>query len=140
MAAAFALLVVAACSSDKGTNSGNHSTPAAIAISAGNNQVGTPSATLASPIAARVTNSQGNPLAGQAVSFAVTRGSGAVSAATVTTDNNGVAQTTWTLGTGAVRQEVTATVGSLAQVATATVDTTRSRARRACRCAAAVGN
>ena len=126
VAAAFALLAVAACSPDKGTNSGNHSTPAAIAISSGNNQVGTPGATLATPISARVTNSQGNPLSGQAVTFAVTRGGGTVAAGSVTTDNDGVAQTTWTLGAGAVRQEVAATVGSLKQIATATVDTTRS--------------
>lgn len=126
MATAFALLVVAACSSDKGTNSGSHSTPAAIAISGGNNQVGAPSAILASPVSARVTNAQGNPLSGQTVTFAVTRGSGSVSAGTVTTDNNGVAQTSWTLGSGTVRQEVKATINSLFQTATATVDTSRS--------------
>ena len=125
-AAALALVVVAACSSDKGTNGGDHTTPAAIAISGGNNQVGTPSVALASPISARVTNAQGNPLSGQSVSFAVTRGNGIVSAGTVLTDNNGVAQTTWTLGAGAVRQEVAATIGSLKQVATATVDTSRA--------------
>lgn len=126
VAAAFALLTVAACSSDKATKGADHSTPAAIAISSGDNQVGTTNAALASPIAARVTNSQGNPLAGQSVAFTVTRGSGSVSSGTVTTDNNGVAQTTWTLGAGAVRQQVAATVGSLKQIATATVDTTRS--------------
>jgi len=126
MTAAFALFVAAACSSDKGTNGGDHSTPAAIAISGGNNQVGTPSTTLATPISARVTNAQGNPLPGQSVSFAVTRGSGTLTASTAMTDNNGVAQTMWTLGSGAVRQEVAATVGSLKQIATATVDTTRA--------------
>ena len=85
-----------------------------------------PGAALAAPIAARVTNSQGNPVAGKAVDFTVTRGDGTVASATVTTDNNGVAQTSWTLGSGSVRQEVTATAGTLNQVATATVDTTRS--------------
>ena len=125
MATAFALLAVAACS-DSPTKGGNNSTPAAVTISSGNNQVGIPSTQLPTPIAARVTNAQGNPIAGNAVSFTVTRGDGAVSSATVNTDNDGVAQTGWTLGSGSVRQELTVAAGSLKQIATATVDTTRS--------------
>ena len=125
MATAIALLAVAACS-DSPTKGGNNSTPAALSISSGDHQVGMPGAALAAPIAAKVTNSQGNPVAGKAVDFTVTRGEGTVASATVTTDNNGVAQTSWTLGSGTVRQEVKATINSLVQTATATVDTTRS--------------
>lgn len=125
MATAIALLAVAACS-DSSTKGGDHSTAAAITISGGANQTGTPGAPLAQPIAARVTNSQGNPVAGKAVSFAVTRGGGTVASSSVTTDNDGIAQTTWTLGAGSVRQQVKATAGSVSSLATATVDTTRS--------------
>lgn len=125
LAVAFAF-AAAACGSDGPANGGNNSTAAAVAISAGNNQVGMPGAPLATPIAARVTNAQGNPVAGKPVTFTVTRGSGTVAAATVTTDNDGVAQTTWTLGSGAVTQTVKASIGSVQQLATAVVDTTRS--------------
>jgi hypothetical protein len=122
VAFAFAL---AACGSDGPAKGGGHSTAAAISIS-GNNQVGIPGTPLAAPIAARVTNSQGNPIAGQTVTFTVTRGGGSVAAPTVTTGNDGIAQTTWTLGTGAVRQNVKASVGTVQQLGTAVVDTTRS--------------
>lgn len=122
---AFALLAVAACS-DSPTKGGNNGTPAAIAMSSGDNQVGMPGTPLAAPIAVRVTNAQGNPVAGKPVDFTVTRGAGTVASATVSTDNNGVAQTSWTLGSGTVRQEVKATINSLVQSAIATVDTTRS--------------
>ena len=80
VATAFALLAVAACS-DSPTKGGNNGTPAAIAISAGNNQVGMPGTPLAAPIAARVTNAQGNPVSGKAVDFTVTRGGGTVASA-----------------------------------------------------------
>ena len=126
MATVFALLAFAACSSDSPTKGGNNSTPAAVTISGGNNQVGVPGAPLAAPVAARVTNAQGNPIAGSPVAFTVTRGDGTVASATVNTDNNGIAQTAWTLGSGSVSQELAAAAGSLKQLATATVDTTRS--------------
>lgn len=125
VATTFALLAVAACS-DSPTKGGSNGTPAAIAISGGDNQVGMPGSPLAAPIAVRVTNAQGNPVAGKPVDFTVTRGAGTVASATVTTDNNGVAQTAWTLGSGTVRQEVKATTNSIVQSVYATVDTTRS--------------
>lgn len=125
VATTFALLAVAACS-DSPTKGGSNGTPAAIAINSGDNQVGMPGTPLAAPIAVRVTNAQGNPVAGKPVDFTVTRGAGTVASATVTTDNNGVAQTAWTLGSATVRQEVKATTNSLVQSVYATVDTTRS--------------
>lgn len=126
-ASAFALLAVAACGgSDGGTKGGDNSPPAAISISSGNNQIGNAGTALAAPIAARVTNAQGNPVSGKPVNFTVTRGLGAVASTTVNTDNNGIAQTSWTLGTGAVRQEVLATIASYEALATANIDTTRA--------------
>jgi hypothetical protein len=126
---AFALIAAAACGgsdSGGGTKGGNNTEPAAVAISGGDNQIGAVGSPLATPLAARVTNSQGNAVSGKTVTFTVTRGMGTVASSTVTTDNNGVAQTTWTLGPGAVRQEAQASIGSFVQTATATVDTTRA--------------
>jgi Big-like domain-containing protein len=124
LAAAFALLTVAACSDS--TKGENHSAPAAIAVSAGGNQVGMAGAPLPAPISVRVTNSQGNPVSGTPVTFTITRGGGTVSAVTVTSDANGIAQTTWTLGNGAVRQTIEVTAGSAELEVTANVDTTRA--------------
>ena len=138
-ATAFALLAVA-CSSDGGTKGPDHSAPSALAITAGNGQVGSPGSPLATPLAARVTNAQGNPLVGKAVTFAVTRGLGSMASPTVTTDNSGIAQTLWTLGSGAVRQEATVTIGALTQTATATADTTRSLFLLALRDTVSVGD
>jgi len=125
VATAFALLVVAACS-DSPTKGGSHNSAATVAVTAGNQQVGNPGAALATPVAVRVTNSQGDPLVGQTVTFAVTRGGGSVASPSVTSDNSGLAQTTWTLGSGAVRQSLKASAGSATALATATVDTTHS--------------
>ena len=141
-ASALALIAAAACGGSEGggTKGGTNSAPSAVAFSGGDNQIGTVGNALAAPIAARVTNAQGNPVSGTTVNFAVTRGMGTVASATVTTDNNGVAQTSWTLGPGAVRQEAQATVGSLVQTATATVDTTRALFLLATRDTVAVGD
>jgi hypothetical protein len=126
-ASAFALIAAAACGgSDGGTKGGDNSAPAAISISGGNSQTGMAGSALAAPLAARVTNAQGNPVSGKPVNFTVTRGLGTVASTTVNTDNNGIAQTAWTLGTGAVRQEVLATIGSYEALATANIDTTRA--------------
>ncbi len=57
-----------------------------------------------------VTDSHGNPVSGVTVAFA---GDGSVGAASVETDANGKAGTTWTLGTAAGTQSVTATVVGL---------------------------
>ncbi len=140
VAASVVALLAAACSSDGGTKGPDNSAPSALAITAGNGQVGSPGSPLPTPIAARVTNSQGNPIAGKAVTFVVTRGSGSMASLTVTTDNSGIAQTLWTLGSGAVRQEATVTIGALTQTATATVDTTRSLFLLALRDTVSVGD
>lgn len=51
------------------------------------------------PVQARVTNVYGNPIAGTTVSFTVSEGIGTLSPATAVTDANGIATTTWTVGT-----------------------------------------
>lgn len=118
------LAVVAACG-DNPNKPKNLNDPAAIALTSGQAQVGMPGVALPAPIVARVTNSQGNPIANTPVTFSVTRGFGSVASATVTSDANGQAATSWTLGDGSVRQLLSVTAGKVTQLATARVDTTR---------------
>ncbi len=68
-----------------------------IAVSSGDAQTGVAGATLAQPFIAIVTTN-GQPFAGAAVSFLVADGGGSLSATTATTDMNGLAQTSLTLG------------------------------------------
>jgi hypothetical protein len=84
------------------------------------------------PPAVIVRDQQNNPLQGVTVIFAVTAGAGAVAPTSVVTAANGVAQlTSWTLGTAAGTNTVTATVSGLAAVtfnATATLTATSIQA------------
>jgi hypothetical protein len=67
-------------------------------------------AVLSVPLAVRVTATDGAPVAGITVSWAVTSGGGSVSPTTSVTDADGVAETTWTLGPVPGQQTVTATI------------------------------
>jgi PKD repeat protein len=75
-------------------------------IVSGNNQTGVVGAALSAPIVVSLTDSASNPVPNQAVVFKVTANNGVVSSAggtpssavAVTTDANGHAQVTWTLG------------------------------------------
>src|SRR5262245_38483052 len=72
---------------------------------------------LANPIAVRVTDQTGNALAGALVSFAVTNNNGGtLSAATATSDINGIASTIWTLGPIAGVDSLTASLVNGASV------------------------
>ena len=64
----------------------------------GDNQQGAPGEALANPFVVEVQDQNGNPLQGTTVTFAVTAGGGTLTATTPTTDANGRAQTTLTLG------------------------------------------
>lgn len=57
----------------------------------------------------RVTDAGGSPVKGQAVAWAVTQGNGTLAAAASATNDAGIAQTDWTLGTTAGPQAVSAT-------------------------------
>jgi len=125
IAVSMVVLAVAAACGDNPNKPKNSNDPAAIAVTSGQGQVGMPGVTLPAPIVARVTNAKGNALANTPVTFTVTRGSGIVASTMVTTDANGQASTSWTLGDGSVRQLLSVSAGKASQVATARVDTTR---------------
>ena len=89
----------------------------AIVAVSGNGQsgiVGKPTPrTLAQPLVVRVTAADGLGVAGVPVTFAAADG-GSVTPATVTTDANGNAQTSWTLGLTALSQTASASAAGLA--------------------------
>ena len=82
----------------------------------GDLQQAAPGTRLAEPFVVSVLDQEDSPLAGATVTFAVTAGGGTLSATSVTTDRNGRAATTLTLGSEPGRNTVTATVADLKPV------------------------
>ena len=110
-----AAVLVLGCSGGDG-GSGPSQEATTIAVASGSVQNGTVGTALPTPIGVRVTDAGGDPVAGVAVTFAVTEGGGAVAAAApVTTNTQGEASTTWTIGTvaGVNNNVATATAAGL---------------------------
>jgi len=85
--------------------------PTSLAVVAGNSQQQTVGTELSNPLVVRLDDQNGDPMADETVTFAVTQGGGSLSIASVQTDANGEASATWTLGTTAGSgHQVTATV------------------------------
>jgi len=101
-----ALVAIAGCESSTGTRAA----PATLSVVGGDLQTGLVGVQLGVPLSVVVSNSGGAPVANVTVYFQVTEGAGSVSPATATTNENGVAQTTLTLGSQAGDVKVTATV------------------------------
>ena len=93
-------------------------TPVATTLSkiSGDNQQGPPGEALANPFVVQVQDQNGNPLQGTTVTFAVTAGGGTLTATTPTTDANGQAQTTLTLGSMLGTNTVQARVQGIDQI------------------------
>jgi Big-like domain-containing protein len=83
--------------------------PAQLVKVAGDQQVDTTSGTLPTAVVVQVNDSFAHPIAGIEVDFSVTQGGGNVSPAAATTDAQGRASTTWTLGTGTGANAISAT-------------------------------
>ena len=64
----------------------------------GDDQSGTPGNALANPFVVEVQDEDGEPLTGHSVTFSVTAGGGSLSETSVTADEDGLAETTLTLG------------------------------------------
>lgn len=69
-----------------------------LAISAGNNQIGTPEAALPVDLAVLVTDASGDPVAGVTVDWIVGSGGGTLSAPSSVSDADGIATVEWTMG------------------------------------------
>ncbi|HET9947685.1 MAG TPA: hypothetical protein VFQ22_02050, partial [Longimicrobiales bacterium] len=90
---------------------------ASLAAQAGDGQTATVGTAVDTPPAVLVRDAFGNPVEGAAVAFAVTAGGGSVTGGTATSDASGVATVgSWTLGTAAGPNELTATSGALEPV------------------------
>lgn len=96
---------------------------AAVAVVSGDNQTGTFGTALPDPLVVRVTNSTGDSLNGVPVDWSVTAGGGAVSRTSTTTDAQGQAQVTLTLGPGGINT-VQATVRNTSLTASFTATAT----------------
>ena len=82
----------------------------------GDNQSGTPGNALANPFVVEVQDEDGEPLTGHSVTFSVTAGGGSLSATSATTNANGRAQTTLTLGSALGVNSVQASVSGVDSV------------------------
>lgn len=86
----------------------------AIANAASNGQSAPAGSAVSIPPSVKVTDSRGNGVSGVAVIFAVATGGGSITGANATTDASGVAAVgSWTLGSAAGQNSLTATAGSL---------------------------
>lgn len=93
---------------------------AVLIVADGNGQVGTAGAKLASPVAVRLRLQDGRAVQGAAVSWMIGSGGGSIAPLGSQTDDEGRAETVWTLGTRSGPQEVRARVAGLSQSLTAT--------------------
>ena len=99
--------------------------PKTLAKLSGDAQQGAPGASLAEPLVVSVLDQTGAAFAGASVTFAVTAGEGTLSATTATTDENGRAASTLTLGSQPGASTVTVSVAGLDPVTfTATAEAT----------------
>ena len=92
------------------TASGNAQTPTTLVYISGRNQSVVIGGTLANPFVAEVRDEIGNVIEGVTVNFSVTAGGGTLSASSDTTDANGQAETTLTVGAGTGTNIVQASV------------------------------
>jgi hypothetical protein len=90
--------------------------PTQVAIVSGNGQGGTVGEALDDPYVVRVTDADGDPMAGVTVSWTVTSGGGSLSSGSSATNSSGQASTTHTLGGSTGSQSVRATVAGLSPV------------------------
>jgi hypothetical protein len=91
--------------------------PASIVAVSPATQNATAGAAAAQPPSVRVTDARGTNLSGVSVTFAVTAGGGTITGGAATTDASGIATlASWTMGTAAAENMVTATVAGLAAV------------------------
>lgn len=84
-----------------------------LTMQSGDGQKGIVRQVLAQPVVVKVTASDGLGVLGVSVAFSVASGGGSVANASVVSDANGIASTTWTLGASVGEQTVTATATGL---------------------------
>ncbi len=83
--------------------------PSMVSVASGGGQEGLPGQALADPVVVRVDDAGGSPVEGVAVAFAAAEGHGSTDPSMATTDSEGLAGTSWTLGPASGVQSLTAT-------------------------------
>ena len=109
--------------------------PGAVTVVSGGGQEGQPAQVLAEPVVVRVDDAGGSPIEGVSVEFSTAAGHGEADPSMVATDSVGLAATSWTLGSEAGVQTLTASaadgvsveVGALAGEVEPPSDTARYR-------------
>ena len=111
-----AALSAAACggSSEPATPPFADQKPVTLAPASPTSLNGVAGAALSAPVSVRVTLRSGGPAPGVVVAFRVTSSGGAVNPPIATTNDQGLATTTWTLGPATGTQTISATAGDLA--------------------------
>ena len=99
--------------------------PKRMEIISGGDQEGLPVAALEKPFVVEVRDQTDKPLPDAQVTFSVSRGGGTLSATSVTTDSNGRAESTLTLGPNAGTNTVTASVAGIQETQTFTAESIR---------------
>lgn len=95
-------------------------TPAAVITVAGDGQIGVAGGQLLNPLVVRVENQFGRPVAGVQVVWTVDGGGGFITPTATTTNTDGLAQVTWTLGHTSTAQSAFADVAGIPARFTAT--------------------
>ena len=111
---ALVALAVASCRNDSPT--GPSATPAALRVGIGSGQTAAVGTALATSLTVIVSDAAGKPVSGARVDWDVGVGAGTAAPASSLSNSDGVASTTWTLGTVAGTQRVSAQVGGLTPV------------------------
>ncbi len=97
--------------------------PADVEKVAGDGQTGALSQPLGQTLEVRVTDSEGNPIGGQGVSFGIVAGGGSLTPSSASTNAQGMAMTNWTLGCSDDNpQRATAKAGTMTVEFTASAD------------------
>ncbi|MGE0553558.1 MAG: Ig-like domain-containing protein, partial [Gemmatimonadales bacterium] len=112
VAPAMVVLALAGCNEELGTGP----RIATITVFSGNGQTGAIGALLGQPLVVEVKDQRGDPIEGGVVTWDVTSGTGIVSPRSDTTDENGLATTTFRLGSSIGVQTVSATLTGLSPV------------------------
>ncbi|MEO6444787.1 MAG: Ig-like domain-containing protein [Gemmatimonadaceae bacterium] len=106
---------MAACSDDD-TTAPQTRTPSTLAIMSGNDQSTTANGTVTSPFVVQVLDQFAAPLPGVTVAWAISTGTGVLSAASSQTDSEGKASVNFTAGSTGGTDTISATVGTLTPV------------------------
>ena len=107
-------LALAACKKDAAT--GPSATPAAVRLQGANGQNAQVGSTLSIPLTVVVTDASGKSVSGARVDWDAGVGAGTATPASSNSNSDGVAQTTWTLGTVAGSVRLTAQVNGLSPI------------------------